>query len=172
MLTVSLGKRSHMVPRDDYQTEHRCHYVGWLYVPCEHCALFDTVARDYWYTMAQPQPAQQASRHRSDTAGYRALGSLMGNFPELAIFRRFQSVGALDLLYHQTSLELAIQKWAIAVREDERLGDRSFDFDFYRLQDSVNGSHPKAHSAQWRAWCEVSEKLDLYCENAHCHSDE
>lgn len=89
----------------------------------------------------------------------------MGNYPELAIFRRFRSAGTLDLLYQQASLQRAIRKWQCAVEEDEKdSGRREFDFDFWRLQNSVNDDAARTESAQWRAWCEISEKLDVYCE--------
>lgn len=90
----------------------------------------------------------------------------MGSYPELAIFRRFRSAGALDLLYQQASLHRAIKSWASTVESDEGFAHRQeFDLQFFKLEDSV-GAVALDDGEQWRKWCEISEKLDLYCELA------
>lgn len=102
-----------------------------------------------------------------DIAGYRPLGDLMGAHPDLAIFRRFRNVGALDLLYRQSELQIALSAWSRAVSIDLASSDnnrKQFDIDFSRLLISVDKDDYSG--SQRRQWMQVSEKLGEYCELA------
>lgn len=103
----------------------------------------------------------------------------MGGLPELAIFRRFKNAAALDLLYQQASLQRSVEKWKMSVELDmAHTTRREFDHSFVLLQDSVipdsanssTSTNGSTNGAQWREWCELSEKLDRYCEPAPCYS--
>ena len=89
----------------------------------------------------------------------------MGAHPDLAIFRRFRNVGALDLLYRQSELQIALSAWAHAIELDLASSDdnrKQFDIDFSRLLISIDKDDWTG--SQRRQWMQVSEKLGEYCE--------
>lgn len=135
-------------------------------------------------TQLQQNPAIQAAQAASlirpaqltrpvvETAGYQALGKVMGGHPEAAIFRRFRNVGALDLLYRQADLQHSLARWAkLSAADKQRTGmepqdedRRNFDLHFHLLLKSVDPNDPTKCTEQWQEWCKISQKLDHYCE--------
>lgn len=101
----------------------------------------------------------------SNKAGYRPLADLMGTQPDLAIFRRFRNVGALDLLYRQSELQIALSRWLDAIRTDQATGRDDMldcDIEVARLLDSIEGE--EVSGEQYILWMDVSEKLAEYCK--------
>lgn len=127
----------------------------------------------------QPTHATQASqplqppRPVFETAGYQALGDVMGSHPEAAIFRRFRNAGALDLLYRQAELQHLFARWAkISERDKAAQANQpqaDFDLQFHLLQNSVDPTNT-SEVEQWLLWCKISDKLDHYCELITSHT--
>lgn len=113
--------------------------------------------------MAAPSQSGQSGQQAPTNDGYPALGALMGSHSELAIFRRFRDVAALDLLYRQADLQNTIKAWVDQSANDQ---GKSYDYNFLLLQRSEKSSDPK-DGMQWRLWCTISDKLDRYCKPAN-----
>ncbi|KAI1411525.1 hypothetical protein F5Y13DRAFT_191142 [Hypoxylon sp. FL1857] len=96
-------------------------------------------------------------------AGYSLLGSLMGAHPEIATFRRFGALNALNLLYMQAeliSLENGLHKQAKSDAESGHF-DRSIYYrDWQTLSESVTTED--GDPTQWRTMLKVKEKLSEY----------
>ena len=98
--------------------------------------------------------------------GYAKLASLMGAYPEVAIFRRFGALNAQNLLYLQAELaSLEKDLWACAA-EDNASNDPDravHSTDWYTLSQSVTGGSEKEGSGrQWQTVLEVRKKLKEY----------
>ena len=98
--------------------------------------------------------------------GYAKLASLMGAYPEVAIFRRFSALNAQNLLYLQAELaSLEKDLWARAA-EDNASDDPDravHSTDWYTLSQSITGSSEKEGSGrQWQTVLEIREKLKEY----------
>jgi hypothetical protein len=95
--------------------------------------------------------------------GYSRLASLMGAHPEVAIFRRFASLNALNLLHLQAelhSLELNLEEHA---QVDATSGDfwrARYDRDWECLSQSISAEH--GNPAQWNTMQKIKEKLNEY----------
>lgn len=129
--------------------------------------------------LVQTLPSQsQASQHSTQAApvtsgvtnnliGYQALGSLMGGFPDFAIYRKFSNIGALDLIYRQAELENCISRWADIAIRDRKSSDpplKLFDIKFNLLWNAQHSDPHDTKGDQWRMWTEVSEKLVKFCK--------
>jgi hypothetical protein len=98
--------------------------------------------------------------------GYAKVAGLISNFPELANFRRFQTLNIQNLLYMQaeiTHLECDLKELAT---EDLRSGKNlDHHYDWWSL------AHDESESArqQWQLIQEIRSKLEKYSEHADPH---
>ncbi|KAF2268994.1 hypothetical protein CC78DRAFT_606858 [Lojkania enalia] len=95
--------------------------------------------------------------------GYSNLASLMGAYPETAVFRRFGTLNAQNLLYYQaelTHLELRLKRIAKADAESGHQDRTIYDRDWQTLSESeqVPGGNPE----QWRAVLDIRRTLKEY----------
>ncbi|OAG07047.1 uncharacterized protein CC84DRAFT_1242060 [Paraphaeosphaeria sporulosa] len=97
--------------------------------------------------------------------GYTKLASLLGSHPDLAIFRRFGSLNAKNLLYMQAELVNLEGKLQRAIEADTASGhvDRViYDRDWQSLAES--GGAPDGCGEQWEVVLRIREKLKEYNE--------
>ncbi|KAI0529930.1 hypothetical protein GGR58DRAFT_525637 [Xylaria digitata] len=96
-------------------------------------------------------------------AGYPRFASLMGAHPEMAAFRRFGSLNALNLLYLQAELiglENKLQKQAKTDAESGHFERSIYHRDWQTLAESV--ATENGNSTQWRTMLEARDKLKEY----------
>ena len=96
------------------------------------------------------------------TRGYSSLAELLGNHNGLAIYRRFATLNAQNLLYLQSELmilEDELKRLAFADDGSESEQRRSFKKDIRALK--ANPSN-EVEGRQWRMVLEVREKLKEY----------
>jgi hypothetical protein len=103
--------------------------------------------------------------------GYAPLASLMSTHPEIAIFRKFSTLNAQNLLYLQAELvylESKLQRHASEDRQAgiaaERIGTKcadklKYDTDWYML---ANSDEEDEDSLQWQTVLEIRGKLKEY----------
>lgn len=109
--------------------------------------------------MAQQQPPP---------AGYRSLASAMGQSPQFAIFKRFRTLNAQNLLYLQAELTILENKLQQYIKEDQSatgIGDRDiYDRDWETLKGSCYTNHPSPgnDNRQWTTFLEIRAKLKEY----------
>ena len=99
-------------------------------------------------------------------AGYPRLASLMGAHPEAAIFRRFGSLNALNLLHLQaelTHLESELYRQAKADAESGHFERSLYDRDWQTLSQSATAKD--ANPEQWKLLLQVRDKLRQYSES-------
>lgn len=106
--------------------------------------------------------------------GYAKLASLMGAYPEVAIFRRFGALNAQNLLYLQAELVILEKDLRTFAAADCVSGDPDralYSTDWYTLSRSIDNSPGNEASAkQWRIILSIREKLKEYSILAECHS--
>ena len=93
--------------------------------------------------------------------GYTELSSLMGTHPQLALFRRFASLNAKNLLYMQAEVVHLEAELANIVADDSASGESekaSFHLSLFDLKESSGTSK----DLQWRKVMEIREKLKSY----------
>lgn len=101
------------------------------------------------------------------SAGYSILASLMGAYPEVAIFRRFGAINARNLLYLQAELTALEKKLLDAEKADLESGhpDRSiYSRDWRTLAESIEA--PDGDGSQWQIFLRLREKLREYSKHA------
>ncbi|KAL8851884.1 MAG: hypothetical protein Q9221_003207 [Calogaya cf. arnoldii] len=94
-------------------------------------------------------------------ANYNKLATLMGEYQELASFKRFQQLNAKSLLYMQAEILHLDSELSGIEREDQRSRDElcsSFHTSVFKLKESYGS----AHDMQWRKVLEIREKLERY----------
>ena len=97
-------------------------------------------------------------------AGYARLASLMGTYPEVAIFRRFGALNVQNLLYLQaeiTILENELRRTENADLESADQDRAIYGRDWQTLSDSIDGS---GDGSQWRTFLKNRERLKEYSE--------
>ncbi|KAF2110647.1 hypothetical protein BDV96DRAFT_603728 [Lophiotrema nucula] len=97
--------------------------------------------------------------------GYTKLASLMGPNPEVAIFRRFSTLNAQNLLYYQAELVHLEEKLAACFKSDaeSRHPDRvMYDRDWLSLKES--DQMPDGNGEQWATILEIRKVLKEYNE--------
>lgn len=95
--------------------------------------------------------------------GYPKLATLMGHSPEVAIFRRFNTLNARNLLYLQAELvdlETRLEEASRADAESSNLDRRRHDRHWPSLSESV--TTPDGNSTQWTLALQIREKLKEY----------
>lgn len=95
--------------------------------------------------------------------GYPQVATLMGEYPEMAMVRRFRGLNARNLLYLQAELvhiekELLRCEKADANNKEEPMN--MFSTNFFFLQKSAN----QAENKQWKLIEQMREKLKEYSE--------
>ncbi|KAH6683326.1 hypothetical protein B0J14DRAFT_556574 [Halenospora varia] len=98
--------------------------------------------------------------------GYAKLGRLMGNYPEVAIMRRFSALSAQNLLYMQAELrELEIDLRTSADNDDNSPHEdrKNYSINWYLLKESGEEDAAEGNDAsQWETILEIREKLEKY----------
>lgn len=95
-------------------------------------------------------------------AGYGKFANLMGEFPELTIFRRFGALNAKLLLYRQAELVRLEDDLKFIAQEDEKHADtKEFGKSWHKMHEAssefgANQQREKVH--------QIEEKLKTYCE--------
>jgi hypothetical protein len=101
-------------------------------------------------------------------AGYRSLASAMGESPQWAIFKRFGTLNAQNLLYLQAELTSLEKKLLAYIKEDQAaIGDDRdrYDRDWETLKASCDSNPPPPpgnDSRQWSTFLEIRAKLKEY----------
>lgn len=115
-------------------------------------------------------------------AGYRLLASAMGHSPQLAIFKRFGTLNAQNILYLQAELTVLENKLEEYIKEDQsaRGGDRDiYDRDWETLKTSHEINPPgnddkppptTVSNRQWKTFLEIRGKLKEYSINRYVSS--
>jgi hypothetical protein len=97
--------------------------------------------------------------------GYAKMAFLMGEFPEVAIFRRFGALNAQNLLYLQAELkelETSLRKYAL---EDQNSGHPEriyYSKDWFTLKESCDATYEGADGNQWSTMLSIRAKLKEY----------
>jgi hypothetical protein len=127
------------------------------------CSL-DIVTRLNITKQSSSTPLTIASMAQIPTMnGYSKLASLMGSHPELAIFRRFGTLNAQNLLYLQAELVHLERKLQRCVASDIASGhaDRIiYDRHWQSLTES--GSRPDGDPEQWETALKIRKLLKEY----------
>ena len=100
--------------------------------------------------------------------GYAKLASLMGAHPEVAIFRRFGTSNALNLLYLQaeiTALESDLRTYTTADDSSSDPNRAIHSRDWYTLSQSSNTGGDVG--MQWQTVIQLREKLNEYSSSEH-----
>jgi hypothetical protein len=95
--------------------------------------------------------------------GYAKLAALMGDHPEVAIFRRFGAVNAQNLLYLQaelTHLELKLRKYAKEDANSRHHKRVLYSTDWQTLSESI--IVPDNDDKQWNTILTIRERLREY----------
>ncbi|ERF75969.1 hypothetical protein EPUS_01335 [Endocarpon pusillum Z07020] len=95
--------------------------------------------------------------------GYDRLASFMGYFPETAIFRRFATLNAKNILYLQAELFWLEEELEKVVKDDAQCtnGNRPlYSRDWYRLSHSEE--HSDSNSKQWKIFMNIRKALKEY----------
>ncbi|KAJ8133163.1 hypothetical protein O1611_g460 [Lasiodiplodia mahajangana] len=98
----------------------------------------------------------------SKTANYRGLASLMGNYGDIAIFRRFQMLNLQNLLHMQAEIVHLEQELQEIDQEDKESTDplrRSYQSNWKAMEESARTG---GDSLQRTKLLEVREKLEKY----------
>jgi hypothetical protein len=93
--------------------------------------------------------------------GYAKLASLMGKFPECAIFRKFGLLNAINLLRLQAELHDMEQQLKEVIDDDLQSGDpirELYALDFRLMKDNME----QGHSIQYELLLDIGKKLDEY----------
>jgi hypothetical protein len=93
--------------------------------------------------------------------GYEKLAALMGERPTLAIFRRFASLGARNLLYLQAELVCLESELKRCALEDHASGDAE-KLDYAVNWYSLMRSEETGQSFQWTIMQDIRTKLKEY----------
>lgn len=92
------------------------------------------------------------------TMGYTKLASLMGENPEIAIFRRFSALNAKNLLYLQAelvNLEARLQRYAA---DGANAKNGVYETDWFALSRSEKDGDQR----QWETFLNIRAKLKEY----------
>jgi hypothetical protein len=94
-------------------------------------------------------------------SGYPQVANFMGEFPEMAMVRRFRGLNARNLLYLQAEL-VQIEKELLACERADAKGEdeakKMYSKDFFWLQQSENEPENK----QWKLIEKMRAKLKEY----------
>ena len=101
--------------------------------------------------------------------GYVKLSSLMGAYPEVAIFRRFRALNAQNLVYLQAELVALEKDLRVCATEDEASGNLErarYSKDWFTLSQSTNGnSSDESSGKQWKLILTIRQKLMEYSKS-------
>jgi hypothetical protein len=96
--------------------------------------------------------------------GYPAIAQIMSNHDELAIFRRFQDLNTLNLLYSQAEI-IHLEAELKSLREvDKSHPERDFH---HRDWWSLAYSQEDGNKEQWQKVLEIRKKLEAYSGFSH-----
>ena len=98
--------------------------------------------------------------------GYAKLGLLMGEFPEVAILRRFSALSAQNLLYLQAELrqlEVDLRKHAQEDDESSHRDRKDYSLDWIAFQESGDEMADEGNDGrQWETVMAIRNKLEEY----------
>jgi hypothetical protein len=105
-----------------------------------------------------------------DTDGYGKIVNVMADYPEFAIFRRFQKLNILNLLYLQAELvQLEAELQHLAAEDASAVSRQDYAHDWWTL---AHGDGAEGSTLQWQKALEVREKLKEYSTTSkmkpHC----
>ena len=90
----------------------------------------------------------------------------MGNFPEVAIYRRFSALSARNLLYMQAelrNLEINLQKFAEEDDNSSHPDRKVYSLDWFALKDSYEDRADDGNDCrQWQTALKIRDKLEIY----------
>lgn len=89
--------------------------------------------------------------------GYPQVANFMGDYPEMAMVRRFRGLNARNLLYLQAEL-VQIEKELIQLEKADAATNPGYATDFFWLMDSAN----KEGDVQWQLIQKMRRKLKEY----------
>jgi hypothetical protein len=98
--------------------------------------------------------------------GYAKLGLLMGEFPEVAIIRRFSALSAQNLLYLQAELiqlEVDLRKYAQDDDESSHRDRKDYSLDWMAFRESSDELADEGNDGrQWETAMTIRNKLEEY----------
>ncbi|KAK7962243.1 uncharacterized protein PG986_003068 [Apiospora aurea] len=98
----------------------------------------------------------------STRGGYTRLASFMGDYPEVAIFKRFSSLGTLSLLHMQAELEVLQKELQEQVKVDSLDPNRArYDLNWQDLISSASCDDDEG-SRQWEILQKITKLLHDY----------
>jgi hypothetical protein len=101
--------------------------------------------------------------------GYDRLASLMGFFPELAVYRRFAKLNAKNILYLQSELSVLERELQEASREDaQSTNDTRQEYSRTWVTLSHSDLVPEGSPNQWNAFRQIREVLQQYSQLISC----
>lgn len=99
-------------------------------------------------------------------AGYAQLSLLMGEFPSVAIFKRYATLNAQNILYLQAKLENLECRLLKFAAEDENSSSshrQLYSKDWFSLKESLSPRPEEgSDSRQWKTFMEIKETLREY----------
>lgn len=97
--------------------------------------------------------------------GHEPLAAYMGEFPESAIFRRFATLNARNILYYQAELAYLERILKEAAETDSQSGDSTLEqFGQWWFKLSHCDQFPCGSSEQWKIFLEIRRVLNDYSE--------
>ena len=104
--------------------------------------------------------------------GYAKLALLMGQFPDVAIFKRYGTLNNLNLLYLQARMENLEAKLRSFAYEDENSNTMPrmyYSKDWFCLKESISPlAEEGSNCRQWQTFLEIRETLKEYSMLSHC----
>jgi hypothetical protein len=97
--------------------------------------------------------------------GYHRLASVMGMFPDVAIFRRFSTLNVENILYLQAELVDLENRLKEAAQADA-LSDDAIRRENYRALYNLSQAEflPNGNGLQWKIFLQIREVLQQYNE--------
>ena len=97
--------------------------------------------------------------------GYAKLSQLMGEFPDVAVFKRYSTLNVQNILYLQArleNLEARLRQFALEDETSNAAARKLYSRDWYSLRQSVEPGAGEGNSNQWYTFLEISDVLKEY----------
>ena len=99
--------------------------------------------------------------------GYDKLATLMGDNHEMFILRRFSTLNAKNLLYHQAelvNLEAELERIVLKDRNSGETEKELFPYSVFDLKQSLQAPPGSRDATQWLKVLEIRQKLKEYSQ--------
>ena len=117
-------------------------------------------------TASEPSTAVAEDSAGDCGAGYLRLAEMMGSFPDIAIFRRFGGLSALNLLYYQAELVYLERELVYLSQKDAHSSDgdrRKYQRDWWLLHQATQAQEcVESRNNQYKKFLQIRELLERY----------